>query len=74
MQARKPMRVVLSAKKRGMRSFSAVEQVARDPKPSGIAILSDYKRKREYAAQLKQLGLSLGNGVEALSRRPLRSR
>jgi arsenite methyltransferase len=37
----------------------AVEQIARVLRPGGTAILSDYKLTREYAQQLRELGLAV---------------
>ena len=43
---------------RGTR-LKALQQIARVLKPGGLAILSDYKRTGEYAAQLKLAGLAV---------------
>jgi SAM-dependent methyltransferase len=37
----------------------AVEQIARVLKPGGVALLSDYKHTRQYARQLRALGLTV---------------
>jgi SAM-dependent methyltransferase len=39
--------------------LQALHQIARVLKPGGIAILSDYKRTGEYAAELRKAGLSV---------------
>jgi arsenite methyltransferase len=37
----------------------AIAQIARVLKPGGIALLSDYKHTRQYARQLRTLGLTV---------------
>jgi ubiquinone/menaquinone biosynthesis C-methylase UbiE len=39
--------------------LQALHQIARVLKPGGIALLSDYKRTGEYAAELRKAGLSV---------------
>jgi len=39
--------------------FKALAEIARVLKPGGTAILSDYKRTREYADQLRLAGLTV---------------
>jgi arsenite methyltransferase len=39
--------------------LKALQQIARVLKPGGVAIISDYKRTAEYAAELKRAGLTV---------------
>jgi SAM-dependent methyltransferase len=48
----------------------AVEEIARVLRPGGVALLSDYKHTREYAAQLARLGFSVERRWGSLSAFP----